>query len=418
MKILYLADYFFPFVHGGAETSILEMAKALAKKSQPVFVLTPHYGGATDEKLAGITVHRYPFPVKLASTSSELTTAWHFNPLYWLTLTLAILKVVRQQKIDVIHCQSATTVISGVIVGKLLKVPTIITFRDNQILCNYGFCLTSNQFGKTCSLVDYFTKDFWHYYKNTVKHKNPFNFTMHFFFACLGRIRVKTLQSFAHMCDAKVVSSNSQKKTFATNGFKDVKVIHNIFNFPPNIKSESGKQRKLLYATKLSPGKGLNLLLQTFERVVKIVPNLKLQIVGGGDVEKYDHMAKELNIQDHVIFSGRLDKSEVNKIRSKVLLEVVPSIYPESFGRAALEALAHGLPVVASNRGGLTDIVENEKTGFVIEPTLANLTEAIVKGVKENAFLRKNIKEDYPNLKRKFETQPVSQHVKLYTSLL
>ena len=173
-----------------------------------------------------------------------------------------------------------------------------------------------------------------------------------------------------------------------------------------------------MYATKLSPGKGLDLLLLSFSQAIKDSSGLKLQIVGGGDVEKYKRMAQKLGIEKHVKFMGLIDRTEVMRMRQESLLEVVPSIYPESFGRAALEALANGLPVVVSDRGGLTDIVQDGVTGFVVEPTREKLVRAIIKGVRRNNFLRENIRNNFEKLRFKFEILPIRRHISLYKNLI
>ena len=72
-------------------------------------------------------------------------------------------------------------------------------------------------------------------------------------------------------------------------------------------------------------------------------------------------------------------------------IAVVPSIDPEPFGRVAIEAMAHGLPVVAAAHGGLAEIVEPEKTGLLVAPgSAAALAEAIARLVKSPA-LRKSL---------------------------
>lgn len=71
-------------------------------------------------------------------------------------------------------------------------------------------------------------------------------------------------------------------------------------------------------------------------------------------------------------------------------IAVVPSIEPEPFGRVAIEAMAHGLPVIAAAHGGLVEIVEPEKTGLLITPgSVVELADAIARLVAEPA-LRKS----------------------------
>lgn len=418
MKVVFLTDYFYPFVHGGAEISILELAKALVKKGQEVHILTPNYGAASEETIDGILIHRYPFITNLKTYSSQLTYFWHFNPLYWTILFIEIVKFVKKYHINIIHCQNAATIPPAIFVGKFLNKPVVVTFRDAQILCNYGHCLTINQFGKTCGLVKYFTKDFRHYYEDKVANKNLLTLMIQIFFAVQGRLRVNILKFFARQGNLLIVSSLAQKRTFEINGFSNVSVVHNIHQFPKTIPKAEKSSRSILYATKLSPGKGLNLLLAAMPEVLKAYPTLKLTVVGGGDKAHYEKLIKDLKLTGSVFLFGRLPNSEVMKLRKTSLLEIVPSLYPESFGRSALEAIATGLPVIATNRGGLTDIVENGKTGIIFEPLVENLAAAIKKGVQHNLLFRKNISKNYSSLKRKFMVAPVEDQINLYRTLL
>lgn len=418
MKILYLVDYFYPFVHGGAEISVLEMAKALVKRGQDIHVLTPNYGAVKNETLDGVNIHRYFFAKKLTESSGQLTNVWHFNPLYWLVLGSVILLEVKKHNINVLHCQSVATVIPAVLVGKFLKLPVVLTFRDAQILCNYGLCLTTDQYGKTCDLKTYFTKDFKHYYEQNVSQKNLVSLFVQIFFAIFGRVRCKVLKYFAQSATVKIVSSNSAKKTFEVNGFDKLTFIHNLYNFPKGPATVKNNSDIVLYATKLSSGKGLDLLLRAFKSVLTSLPKLKLNVVGGGDIEKYKHQVKKLNISNLVRFFGRLDNAQVLIMRKESLMEVAPSIYPESFGRTALEALGCGLPVVVSNRGGFTDIVDDGVTGYIVEPTEESLAQAIIQAQSTNKVLRENIRKNHRKLIRKFLIDPVNKHLALYKKLI
>ena len=418
MKILFLIDYFTPFVHGGAEISVLEMAKAISQRSHQIHILTPNYGAFSEENMEGIFVHRYFFPTNLKTFTSQLSFIWHFNPIYWTILLLVTVKAVKQFHIQIIHCQSAASVIPGVLAGRLLNKPTVITFRDGQVLCNYGYCLTKNQFGKTCNIVDYFLEDFRHYYEDKTDNKSLLNFSIQIISSIQGRLRDQVLELFAHFCNVRIVNSSAAQKTFKINDFPDVQVINNIYNFPSKVNNQLIENKSILYATKLSTGKGLDLLLPAFKIVLNKYPQAKLKIMGDGSQKKYKKMAKKLKIDQSTKFLTMPDYSRVRLERRNSLLEVIPSIYPESFGRAALEALANGIPVVATNRGGLTDIVKNGKTGFIVEPTIENIAEGILSGIKLNKVLRQNIRENYPELIRKFQKDPVEKQIILYKNLL
>ena len=97
---------------------------------------------------------------------------------------------------------------------------------------------------------------------------------------------------------------------------------------------------------------------------------------------------------------------------------IVPSRWPEPFGRVALEALMLGTPVIASRRGGLTEIVSDGKTGILAEPTVEDIASALRLIIKNNKKFKDEIKTRKNQLVEKFESVPLKSHIGLYTRLI
>ena len=114
---------------------------------------------------------------------------------------------------------------------------------------------------------------------------------------------------------------------------------------------------------------------ETFIRAVNIVkkdiPSVTALVVGGVRSDKEDYLKslkqliKELNLEDNIIFTG--SQSKVSEIYSLSSVVVSSSKKPESFGRAVAEAIAMNTPVIASNHGGVKDIICENKNGFFFE---------------------------------------------------
>lgn len=416
MKILFLTEYFYPFVHGGAEVSVYSLAKALALKSQEVYVLTPNFGAPSYEEINGVKIYRFWFPKKFKVKSNQLTPFWFTNPLYYLYLTLICLCLGLKLKIDIFHAQSRFSIPSTITAGWILKRPSVVTFRDNQILCNYGDCLSGNKFTRACDLKDYFTKDFVAYYKDKVKNKNFFTLTFQILLALNGRIQRNISLFFARRADTSVTNSHSQKKLFGTNGFKSLASVFNIVEFPQKLVSKQC-QNIIAYQGKISSGKGVEILLKAFLIFLKEHPSYKLILAGSGDIDRFKKLSEELGISSHVKFLGRLEKNELNELYQKAKLLVMPSIYPESFGRGAVEAITFGTPVVVSNRGGLVDIVKDGITGYIVNPDPESLARAVIKGIVNQVKLQNNIKKNYKNLRYSFQEKPVLDYINLYEKL-
>jgi glycosyltransferase involved in cell wall biosynthesis len=78
----------------------------------------------------------------------------------------------------------------------------------------------------------------------------------------------------------------------------------------------------------------------------------------------------------NVIFVGKVENRELNTYYNAADLVIVPSLYEEGFGRVVLEALSCGTPVMASNRGGIPEAL-NQSVGMLVEPSVSEIEEKI-----------------------------------------
>lgn len=165
---------------------------------------------------------------------------------------------------------------------------------------------------------------------------------------------------------AKIFPNCVDKTVYIKNGYDA-----NIF-YPDNIKRENlfqqlGITREyknvISFAGKLTHIKGVDTLLQAASEYSN---NDTLTIIAGNG-ELYDQLNKlkeTLKLKD-VIFTGNVDHDMLRKIFSIADISIVPS-RSEAFGLVAIEAMACGTPVIATNQGGLPGII-NEKVGSLIE---------------------------------------------------
>jgi glycosyltransferase involved in cell wall biosynthesis len=117
---------------------------------------------------------------------------------------------------------------------------------------------------------------------------------------------------------------------------------------------------------RLAVEKGHTYLLDAFSKVIPTHPNVFLVIVGDGPLRsQLDAQAKELVISDRMIFVGLRD-DVINLLRSSEIY-IQPSL-SEGLSLALLEALAAGLPVVATKIPGFVSILDNEKTALLVPP--------------------------------------------------
>lgn len=129
--------------------------------------------------------------------------------------------------------------------------------------------------------------------------------------------------------------------------------------------------------------KGQDFLLDAMPMVIRDVPNMMLLIVGDGpDKVKLKIKAEQLGIAANIIWMGQLEYDEVIKLYTVMDVAAVPSRF-EGFGFSAAEAMAAGVPVVASAVDGLTEIIKEGVTGYTVSVNdTSKLAKALIQMLK------------------------------------
>lgn len=125
----------------------------------------------------------------------------------------------------------------------------------------------------------------------------------------------------------------------------------------------------LLYAGRLEKFKGVDVLLQAMPTIIKQIPSASLLVAGeGGYAAELQQMANELGIAKHITFLGHQTQTQLEESYRRCHLFVMPSIWPETFGKVGIEAMSIGRPVIASDVGGVRDWLNNGVNGRLVEP--------------------------------------------------
>jgi len=134
---------------------------------------------------------------------------------------------------------------------------------------------------------------------------------------------------------------------------------------------------------RLEPEKGHPTLLEAWPLVVAAVPDATLLVVGEGSRrEALEAMALELGVADRVVFTGRRD--DMPAVTAALDVAVLPS-YREALGLSVLEAMALSRPVVASNVGGIPEMIDDGRTGLLVPPHDAEaLAAAIIRLLRDH----------------------------------
>lgn len=155
----------------------------------------------------------------------------------------------------------------------------------------------------------------------------------------------------------------------------------------------------------LTPKYGIDVLIKAFGELCQERNDLRLKIVGDGPSRQYlQQLANNLGIADKVEFVGKIPNDSVFDQMKAMDIFAIPSVGEgETFGVAAVEAMATGLPVVASNIGGLPEVVENDVTGILTTPgdceSLRKALEFYIlnreRRIKDGIMARKAVERKY-----------------------
>lgn len=184
------------------------------------------------------------------------------------------------------------------------------------------------------------------------------------------KIQKLALRYLNNKSDLIIAVSTSVRDFLVDEGIPKSKII-----LIPNAIDTAGiKPRKIKEANRapiigtignLNIQKGQIYLIKAMEIILKKFPTATLEIIGEGDQRGFlQAIIDDRHSQKHVSLLGK--RSDVSKYRKDWDVFVLPSI-AETFGIAILEAMAEGIPVVASQVGGIPDIITNKRNGFLVK---------------------------------------------------
>jgi len=187
----------------------------------------------------------------------------------------------------------------------------------------------------------------------------------------------------------------------------------------PEIRALKNADRPLLAIVgRLEYEKGHRVAIAAMRKIVDVVPDAKLMIVGSGSLEQeLRGQVKALRLSDNVEFTGH--RTQICDIMSNIDLLLIPS-YNEAFGHVVLESIAAGVPLLGSRSGAFPEILENGKYGTLVDPLdpdawadaaldiIANPAQALAKLKEARAKV----------LTRYTKEESVRRHANLYMRLV
>lgn len=350
---------------GGSGVVATELGLELARRGHEIHFIT------------------YSQPVRLALLTANVHyhevnvpeyPLFHFQP-YELALSSKLVDMVKLYKIELLHVHYAIPhAYAGYMAKQMLKdqginLPMVTTLHgtDITLVGNHPFYKTAVTFSINKS--DFVTSVSESLKADTLKLFNV-------------KKEIQVIPNFIELHNNTLDPSISCRRSVMAS--ENEKIITHISNF-----------RKV---------KRIPDVIKIFYKIQQQIP-AKLMMVGDGpEKEKAEYLCRELGIQDKVIFFG--NSNEIDKILSYTDLFLLPS-ETESFGLAALEAMAWSVPVISSNSGGLPEVNFDGISGYLSNKgNIDEMAENALKILKDTTTLNK-FKENALSVAKQFDIEKI-----------
>lgn len=186
-----------------------------------------------------------------------------------------------------------------------------------------------------------------------------------------------------------------------------------------NIKSKDINHPSLFFAGRLVRLKNVDILIKALSIVKETNPDVHLYIAGSGPQDqKLRYLSIKLNLNNNITFLNFISEDEMLKMYASADIFVLPSKF-ENCPMVLLEALAVGTPIVASNVGGIPQILDNGKYGILTKPgDIEDLAQKIIALIKNNS-LRNELRENGKQRVKEYSWDDIaSKTIELYSSIL
>jgi glycogen(starch) synthase len=179
------------------------------------------------------------------------------------------------------------------------------------------------------------------------------------------------------------------------------------------------EEKIVLYVGRLVYEKGIHVLVNAVPKILEKV-DAKFIIVGSGYMkEQLSNIVRSMRLEHKVLFLGFVDDETLLKLQKCADVSVVPSLF-EPFGIVALEAMAAKSPVVVSDTGGLSEIVDHDLTGVKAYPNNPDsLAWGITKILLDENYKRHIRENAYRKVQEKYDWERIAQQTKrIYEAVL
>ena len=350
MKIALINNIYFPEGSGGGEMVVKHRAFQFAKEGHEVTIIVPGESKSTEQIGKSVTLVRFkPVHIFLYKNASKypwiIRLIWHVVDAFNLVTYFQIRSILKRRKPDKVECHNLKGV--GFLIPSLMKalrISFVMYLHDIQLAIPSGILL----FGEE------------------KKQKNN---------GLFQRLYEKIIKSLVGSPDTVIFPSNwlhvfyesrgffkkSEKEILTHPSFDSGKIEAGLKELQEKIKTEA--EIHVVYVVKLEVYKGVVVLLSVWKLLSK---NYYLSIYGAGSLEGL--VLNTSNNDKRVTYQGHQTHEKIIPNVQQADVLVMPTLCYENRPEVILEAFNVGTPVIASNLGGVTELIKDGATGILFTP--------------------------------------------------
>ncbi len=310
-------------------------------------------------------------------------------------------KKIIEFKPDVIHVQNMFNELSPFILLGVGKIPVVVTVHDYQIVQAVSNPTARND--RSCH------REICAGCTNCVGLKGAIYERIKRFIHTPLIKRINTLIAPSDWCATVLRKGGVQNKTIQMyNGFRDL------------FAKTKRERKQMVFIGRLDAEKGVSVLLSAISLVDDYSPSTDLIIIGDGPArEDLEDYVKQHKTKRKIRIVGKMSNQRANQELYKAVFLVVPSTWPENLPTVCIEALQAKVPIIASNIGGIPEIVIDGFNGLLFRSNDAQALSIAMKRLLVDSELREKLSQNSAEVLQKFSINShISQLNKLYTSVV
>ncbi|MFI4912056.1 MAG: glycosyltransferase [Sedimentisphaeraceae bacterium JB056] len=334
MRFLVISNYYPPYYKGGYELACRDTCEFLASRGHDVFILTGIYG---IEKVAEDTGFSSMEPVRKLTYIDYENSSFISKHKVEKHNYRVVSEAINTVKPDLIYIWN----MQGV------SIAPVIAAQDSKCLRIFEI---GDLWPDTYAAYDIFDR-----IKFGIKAALPFTIG--------GKLELSPIISVSDWIGREMSERYGSRKVYS---------VPNGIRAPQRIKSARNEGvMKYIFTGRIDPQKGIDTAIRAFGQLVaeNKIDDFVFDIYGSGDDKWLSHcrdLAQQLGLSDCVNFRGRVDN--VIEIYADYDIMIMPTMMREPFGMVTVEAMAAGLPVIATNKYGPAEIVTDGVDGLLFDP--------------------------------------------------